>query len=111
MEKRIVTIPDGLDARVGEALWRLRDTRQRTLDALRAVEPDWVERAPVVGENTIGTLLYHVALIELDWLYADLLHEPFPDDTPAWFPNDVRDAGGQLHPIAAEPLDRHLGRL
>lgn len=104
-------IPDGTDPRVGEALWRLHDTRERSLGVLHAVEPGWVERAPVVGTNTIGTLLYHVALIELDWLFADILHEPFPDDAPAWFPNDVRDAAGQLHAAPAEPLERHLERL
>lgn len=111
MDVRVVTLPDTVDARVGEALWRLHDTRQRTLEVLRTVEPGWMERMPVVGENTIGTLLYHVALIELDWLFADLLHEPFPSDAEAWFPTDVRDAAGLLRAISPEPLERHLERL
>jgi uncharacterized damage-inducible protein DinB len=75
------------------------------------VKVDWVDRPPAVGTNTIGTLLYHVAAIELDWLFADILHEEFPSDAEEWFPSDVRDDGGRLSVPPQESLARHLERL
>ena len=63
------------------------------------------------GENAIGTLLYHIALIEMDWLYADLLCRPFPEYVIAEFPQDHRLPDGRLTPMAGVPLTEHLGRL
>ena len=103
-------LPEGVDRRVGEALWRLEDARKRTLAVVAGLTDEQVDGAPVSGRNTIGSLLYHVAAIELDWLYADMLEEPFPDDTGEWFPLDVRDDAGDLVAVH-EPLTRHLDRL
>jgi len=71
---------------------------------------DWT---PLEGGNSIGSLLYHIALIEFDWLYAEVLggHEPYPADIVPLFPADARDADGRLAAVLAEPLDAHLERL
>jgi hypothetical protein len=105
-----IHLAEGLDPRLAEALWRLDDARRRTLDLLRDVDDQQVNAPPLLGRNTIGTLLYHVAAIELDWLYADILEEPFPKGADAWFPVDVRTAAGDLSRVR-EPLATHLERM
>lgn len=93
-----------------EALWQLEDCRHRTLAALAEVDPDMVDVVPAGLDNTIGSLLYHIALIEADWLYADILEI----DYPAWmyerFPDEDRDANGHLVP-ASRALIEHIDTL
>jgi uncharacterized damage-inducible protein DinB len=63
------------------------------------------------GGNSIGTLLYHVALIEADWLFEEILG----GEGPAWpkdlFPFDVREVDGTLTPVRGLTMDDHLRRL
>jgi len=94
---------------VGVLLSVLHEARARTLAHLAERPPD-LDRQPAVGHSA-GTLLYHVAAIELDWLYAEVRQEPFPDAVQEWFPHDVRDAAGHLSVVTGEPLERHLARL
>jgi hypothetical protein len=103
--------PPEVGARAGDALWRISDTRERTLGALADIDDDWVDRGPDHGRNTIGSILYHIAAIELDWVFSDVLREDFPADFRSWFPVDVRDATGRLAPVLGESLDRHGARL
>lgn len=97
---------------VAMALWQLEDARNRTQRWLRTLDPALLDWSPA-GErvNTIGTLLYHIAAIELDWVFADILQAPWPTGLDDWFPVDVRDAEGRLAAIKDETLDRYLERL
>lgn len=95
---------------VGRFVRMLEDTRERLWRDLEGFDPADLDRTPAGSPNTIGTLLYHLAAIELDWLYADLLEQDFPDGTGDWFPVDVREHDGLLTPVA-EPWDRHRDRL
>jgi uncharacterized damage-inducible protein DinB len=61
----------GYEPVIGAALWRLEDARARTLRVLSDMPPENIDRD--LGGNSIGTILYHVALIEADWLYAEIL--------------------------------------
>lgn len=110
MRELRVHLPDGVDQRVGEALWRLEDARKRTLAVIAGLSEERVNDPPAIGRNTIGSLLYHVAAIELDWLYADILQEPFPEGVEEWFPVDVRNQAGELSNVS-EPLARHAERM
>ena len=89
----------------------LHDARQRTLNRVKKISD---LDAVTTGKHSAGTLLYHIALIEMDWLYADVL-EKVEDDFPAeardWFPLDARDEEGHLSAVTGEPLKRHLARL
>lgn len=109
---RLIAQPlDGYAAPLGTALWQLQDARARTLKALQAVseaEVDWL--APGL-QNRIGTLLYHIAAIEIDWLHEEVLQQPWGAEVEAQFPYPVRDADGQLHPVLNLPLSVHLERL
>jgi uncharacterized damage-inducible protein DinB len=108
---RTVAPAAGFGPRLARLVWTLEDTRARTLRALEGLPAsalDWSdERSP----NSIGTLLYHIAAIELDWVFADMLQRPFPPEAAALFPQDVRDEAGRLSVVAGESLAAHLGRM
>lgn len=95
---------------VGRFVAMLEDTRGRLWRDLADLDPTLLDRTPSRSPNSIGTLLYHIAAIELDWLYADLLEGDFPEAVAEWFPVDVREEGGRLTPVV-EPLERHRARL
>jgi uncharacterized damage-inducible protein DinB len=105
--------PDGCDPDVGRWLWALQDTREQTVRAVAGVTQSTLDWMPLEGGNSIGSLLYHIALIEFDWLYAEVLEGrgPYPPDMAPLFPADARDAEGRLSAVLAEPLDAHLERL
>ena len=54
---------------IGRWLWAMNEVRRRTLrlvDALDQRVLDW--EGPDGRENAIGTLLYHIALVEMSWV-------------------------------------------
>jgi uncharacterized damage-inducible protein DinB len=102
------------DPELGRLLWAFEDTRTRSLAALDGIdqtELDWSE--PGI-ENTIGSVLYHIALIEADYLFMDILGIDYPD-WPAWLedalPHPDRDDKGHLSVVRDVPLAAHLGLL
>jgi len=78
------------------------------VDGLDPKLVDW--RVPESG-NSIGTVLYHIALIELDYLYSDLLGQSFPQEVVDLFPYEVREESGRLTPIPAFELVWYMSRL
>ncbi|MBI1256350.1 MAG: DUF664 domain-containing protein [Chloroflexi bacterium] len=109
---QLIIQPDaGAAPEVGPALWSLEDTRRRTHAVLKAVDPASVDWQPEWALHSIGTLLYHIAAIELDWLYSDVLEQPFPAEIEALFPHDVRDDTGKLTTITGISLDDLRQRL
>jgi uncharacterized damage-inducible protein DinB len=111
MAETLVEAPlEGYERAVGSALWRLEDARHRTLQLLTDVPPEVVDRR-AGGLNTIGTVLYHMALIEADWLYSEILERPVPAAIERLLPADHRDAAGILTTIKGETLEQHLARL
>lgn len=100
------------DPEIGRLLWMLDDSRQRTLrvvSELGDVDLDW---APTPQENSIGALLYHIALIEADWLSVEVLEQPdYAPEIAALFPEDARTASGQLALARGFTLEQHLARL
>jgi uncharacterized damage-inducible protein DinB len=101
----------GFPSALGAALWMMEDTRARTLRAIDGISVDLIDRIPAGDDNSIGTLLYHLAAIEADWLYADILNTDYPDWLSEVFPDDVRTDDGHLTPVRAVTLDEHLRRL
>ena len=93
-------------------LWALEEARGRTLARLSGLTPALLDWTPPVGGNAIGTLLYHIAAIEMDWLMTEVLETPdFPPDVLALFPLDVRDNQGRLTPCGGLDLAAHLARF
>lgn len=106
-----ITPLNGYAGEVGVWLAALQDTRRRTLRMLEKIKPHWVDFMPQDGGESIGTILYHLAVIETDWLYVEVLQEPsYPPEVNSWFPYDVRVSDGSLTPVT-DTLQNHLERL
>lgn len=108
-ERLVAGSLDGYEPEIGAALWRLQDARERTERVLANVTDDLVN-AEVDG-NSVGTILYHVALIEADWLYAEILERDLPPELSERFPHADRDAEGVLVSVSDETLADHRARL
>jgi uncharacterized damage-inducible protein DinB len=111
-QRQTVEALPGADPTIGRWLWTLEDTRRLTKDVLMSTDPAVVDRRSASGGNSIGTLLHHIAAIELDWLYTEVLEEqPWPPEIEELFPWDIRDERGQLMEIHGMPMVEHLRRL
>lgn len=109
--RELLVIPKlaGYAPQVGAALWRLEDARDRTLRLLRDMPAETIDRE--TPGNSVGAILYHVALIEADWLFAEILQEPIPAQLHHLLPVDVRDQDGILTAVRGQTLEEHLARL
>jgi uncharacterized damage-inducible protein DinB len=112
-EREILSLEPIADVpEVGRWLSALEDARRDTLKELKDVPDEALDWEPDELTNTMGTLLYHVALIEDDWLFVDALQAP---DHPArrtdLFPYPDRIEGGRLSPVTGFTVAQHLDRL
>ncbi|MBU1493262.1 MAG: DinB family protein [Actinobacteria bacterium] len=89
----------------------MEDARERTTSLIERLADEAVDWVPPWAGNTIGSLLYHLAVIELDWLYSEILESEPPAEFMALFPFDDRDGAGVLSVVRGESLDAHLARL
>lgn len=96
---------------IGRSLWCMQDARRRTLRALEGIALDAVAWEPPDGGSTIGTVLYHIADIEADWLFVEVLEQELPPEVAALFPHATREADGGLTQVPGFTLDEHLQRL
>lgn len=97
---------------VGRWLSALQDGRLDTLAGLSDLPDDVLDRQPPECDNSIGTVLYHVALIEADWLFDDIFGIDLADSELAeQFALADRDSDGLLISIRGESLAMHLQRL
>ena len=96
---------------IAVSIWRLQDVRERTLEAIANLPDAALDRELSYHLNTIGTLLYHIAAVEADWFYAEVLEEQYPDDFRELFPHDMRDKNGRLSVVSGLSLEEHLARL
>lgn len=97
---------------IGRWLWALAEVRQRTLRLVADIDQrllDW--RGSDGAENSIGSLLYHIALVEMSWLYLDLLQQEFPPEVSDLFPHPMADPAGNVSHIPGLTLEEHLERL
>lgn len=109
--RNIVDASLSAEPAIGPWLWAMQDSRERTLEELEEVSPALVDWIPHEHESSIGTILYHLADIEADWLYAEVLEQPFPPEVAALFPHPTRDEQGRLTQIQGYSLAEHLERL
>jgi hypothetical protein len=109
---RLVLEPIADDPEVGRWLAALEDGRRDTLRELERVTPEMIDWYPDAPLNSIGSLLYHVALIEADWVVSEIFE--LVDDPPelaALLPWPDRDANGQLWRVDGLALTAHVERL
>ncbi len=109
----------GYEPEIGRVLWMLEEGRERLKQGLAKIDAakeqailDW---RPRPGTNSIGTLLYHIAAIEADWLFAEVMAEYEPDTPVSWpnrfFSHDIRDEKGWVTHVSGEAMAHHLQRL
>ena len=97
---------------LGRWLWALEDTRRRTLAAVEGMSQEEIDWTPAGLTNSTGTLLYHIALIETDYLCCDILGmDGYLPDLTALFPVPDRDESGELIAVTGVPLPEHLARF
>lgn len=66
-EREVLTLePMAGDPEVGRWLAAMEDARRATLRALEGLSDETLDWSPDPASNSIGTLLYHIALVEAD---------------------------------------------
>ena len=76
----------GFDPRIGLYLAQLEDVRERTkryVDGLTQAQLEWHPNPKV---ESIGTMLIHVAAVELSWIQEDIRREPMGEEWRIGFP-------------------------
>ncbi len=116
MERYEVTPPSGYDALAGRWLWAMQEARKRTLrlledESLGQQLLDW--EGPDGNENTIGSLLYHIAEVEMGWLWGNIKGlSQMPPDIQTLFPFESEyEETGRITRVPGVPLAEHLARL
>lgn len=100
-----------VDPMIASLLWMLEDSRRLTLEIVAGLDVYELDWEPTVGGNSVGALLYHIAAVEMDWLYVEVLTREPPADVLARFPMDLRDADGHLARWRGEALPTLIERL
>ena len=108
--ERLTLEPIAADPEIGRWLAAFEEVRRDTLAAMKGIPPGAVDREPGDGGDTVGTVLYHVALVEIDWVFSDVLGRE-SDISRDDFPYDSRVEDGHLTPVRGETLEHHLERL
>ena len=112
MTQRVFTPLAATDPVIGRWLAALEDTRRRTKETLAGIAQETLDWPPPHGGNSISALLYHIALIEADYLYVDVLGlDGYPAEVLAHFPYPARDEHRRLSTPPQTSLDQHLYRL
>jgi uncharacterized damage-inducible protein DinB len=106
----IEPLPD-CDSEIGRMLWMLQDARHRTRRTLEGIQLTVLDWQPPANGNSIGTLLYHIAAIELDWLAVEVMEGKLDQGIWGQFPYDVRDENQRLTRVTGVSLAEHYQRL
>lgn len=101
----------GCDPTVGLWLAILDDARDRLVYALKSVQEADLDQAPPIGINTIGMILYHIALTDLNWVYDNWLKQPYPEDIAPLFPYPLTHGDENLYPVRGWGMSDYLERL
>ncbi len=110
-----IDLEEGWEPEIGRHVWMLDAARRRTLEKVEGI-PAEHEQAIIDWRagpqaNSIGSSLYHLAIIETSWLYDEVMERPLPAELESLFPHDVREVDGVLTPISGQTLAEHLQRL
>lgn len=92
------------DPTIASLLWMMEDSRRMLLETVAGLDQATLDWEPEIGGNSIGSLLYHIAGVEMDWLYTEVLEQDPPPDIVALFPADMREDDGHLARWRGEDL-------
>src|SRR2546428_2312527 len=115
MRQLQITPLDGYDPEIGRWMWALQDVRRRyTLRLVKDLDERLVDWEGTAGqENAIGALLYPIAVVEMGWLYGDVMQmTALPPVVIPDFPFPSREPDrNHLNRVLGVPLVVHIGRL
>lgn len=95
---------------IGRWIWCLEDIRRTILERISGESQPFLDTKFNEG-HSIGSLLYHIALIEADWLYEEVLGGEWNPTIRSLFPQEDRNDDKTLTYIVGQDLDEHLHRL
>jgi hypothetical protein len=108
----LVLTPIADDPEVGRWLAALEHARRDTLRELEGVTRNMVDWYPDAPLNSIGSLLYHIALIEAAWVAKEILDlGDEPPELAALLPWADREADRHLSRVDGLGLEAHVDRL
>ncbi|MGG2055202.1 DinB family protein [Lysinibacillus pakistanensis] len=108
--KNLIVLPlHGFESEIGRWLWCLEDIRRTLLEKISGISQQQLD-TEVIG-HSIGSLLYHIALIEADWLYEEVLGGKWNPNIRTLFPQEDRNDDDTLSSVKGQNLDEHLHRL
>ncbi len=96
---------------VARYLTMLADCRALTIESIKSTRRDTLYWRRNDVDSNISDLLYHIALVEADWLFVDVLQRAVPGDLSRYLSYQDRDASGRLVHIGTEELESSLARL
>lgn len=99
------------DPTIASLLWMMEDSRRMLLESVAGLDLAALDWEPEIGGNSIGSLLYHIAAVEMDWLYTEVLELEPPEEIIALFPSNMRDDDGHLARRRGEDLAALENRL
>src|SRR5215210_51148 len=100
----IVEYGRNADPTIASLLWMMEDSRRMLLETVAGLDQATLDWEPEIGGNSIGALLYHIAGVEMDWLYTEVLEQEPPQEIISLFPSDMRDDDGHLARRRGEDL-------
>ena len=103
--------PDGYEPTIGRWVWALEDTRRRTKLCLDGMEYEIIDWVPSEGVSSIGTILHHIAAIEMSYLHEEILELGWSKELDSLIVYDVNDGQGNLKVVKGESLESRLTRL
>lgn len=108
--KNLIVLPlHGFESEIGRWLWCLEDIRRTLLEKISGISQQQLD-TEVIG-HSIGSLLYHIALIEADWLYEEVLGGKWNPNIRTLFPQEDRNDDDTLSSVKGQNLHEHLHRL
>lgn len=105
---------------IGYALWHLQEAREWTLSYVDGITQEGLDSIPQGHRHSVGTLLYHIAVFEVDWVYTDVLGSDYdmdrripgcPPELAEVLPYPLLLEDQSYTPVSGEPLSTHLDRL
>jgi len=111
---------EGFPPEIGAVLWTLEDARRRTVSYVEGLSQETMDRLPAGHRHSVATLLYHIMIFEVDYLYIDILGGDYdeerqipecPDEVKDHLPYPLLLEDGSYTPVSGDPLEVHLERL
>ena len=105
---------------VAYALWHLAEAREWTLRWVDGISQAALDMTPDNHRHSVATLLYHIAVFEVDWVHTDILGAEYdmelhipgcPPELAAVLPHPLLLDDHVYTPVSGESLATHLDRL